>query len=473
LPTRAAAAEGCSRADSAWRCTSRNRAPRTAEACAQRSIDSSSSNCRSSFSSGCKGWRGGTRRTCCCGCPASPSWIGGHYLISASPPLSSHVGGQLLELHERPSHFDHALQQLHALPRTLPALCLHMSGLQSAQLRQMLSLAPWLEVLALVLCFHFDSLSFVQAAAPSLHTLRLLHCGPKEPEGPSAQERLDQLLLLQHRSGYLSRLNPDNPCNNCPDANTAACAVVPPAGGSVLLPTAQCTCKTGWSGDRCTEPATSTPPAAVVNGNWSLWSVCSSTCGGGAQWRTCTNPAPANGGAQCSGNSFQSCNTQSCTFPSPGGAGSSSSTGVTGPVQPAGTSCSCSCCTGAYCSAKLVGYAPISSCSGANCLAQCRSAFPTQCPAAGANGVAGGTCSTSSSNSGGGGGGGGGDGGDGSGSAGVGGGNNESDGASSQAGVPCSYGVTATPVLGRRPPRSPSSSEIVFLLTADTPRYAN
>jgi len=58
-----------------------------------------------------------------------------------------------------------------------------------------------------------------------------------------------------------------NPCNNCPADTTATCAVVPPAGGSVLLPTAQCTCKAGWSGDRCTEP--STPTAPPVDSGWS------------------------------------------------------------------------------------------------------------------------------------------------------------------------------------------------------------
>ena len=36
---------------------------------------------------------------------------------------------------------------------------------------------------------------------------------------------------------------------------------------------------------------------------WSDWSECSATCGGGTQsrYRTCTNPAPAYGGADCSG----------------------------------------------------------------------------------------------------------------------------------------------------------------------------
>ncbi|NTW15546.1 MAG: hypothetical protein HGA38_04260 [Candidatus Moranbacteria bacterium] len=49
-----------------------------------------------------------------------------------------------------------------------------------------------------------------------------------------------------------------------------------------------------------------------INGAWSDWSACSVTCGGGTQSRTCTNPAPANGGAACVGAATQACNTQPC-----------------------------------------------------------------------------------------------------------------------------------------------------------------
>ncbi|XP_041347701.1 coadhesin-like isoform X2 [Gigantopelta aegis] len=53
---------------------------------------------------------------------------------------------------------------------------------------------------------------------------------------------------------------------------------------------------------------------------WDDWSTCSVSCGGGSQarsrYRTCTNPAPAFGGAECEGETEDSeereCNTQHC-----------------------------------------------------------------------------------------------------------------------------------------------------------------
>ena len=67
----------------------------------------------------------------------------------------------------------------------------------------------------------------------------------------------------------------------------------------------------------------------LVNGTWANWptsfDTCSATCGGGTQskTRTCTNPAPSNGGLECvlsdgSGNrgttecQTQTCNSQAC-----------------------------------------------------------------------------------------------------------------------------------------------------------------
>ena len=56
-----------------------------------------------------------------------------------------------------------------------------------------------------------------------------------------------------------------------------------------------------------------------TDGGWSDfgdWSKCSAECGGGTQTRsrTCTNPAPANGGAECSGDAEKTrdCNLEDC-----------------------------------------------------------------------------------------------------------------------------------------------------------------
>ena len=57
--------------------------------------------------------------------------------------------------------------------------------------------------------------------------------------------------------------------------------------------------------------------ACPVDGGWSAYGVCSLTCGGGTQTRTCTNPSPAGGGSSCSGSSFKACNTQVCICASP------------------------------------------------------------------------------------------------------------------------------------------------------------
>lgn len=49
---------------------------------------------------------------------------------------------------------------------------------------------------------------------------------------------------------------------------------------------------------------------------WRAWDVCSVTCGTGTQTRTrdCTNPTPANGGADCTGDTTEvtSCEEGPC-----------------------------------------------------------------------------------------------------------------------------------------------------------------
>ncbi len=59
--------------------------------------------------------------------------------------------------------------------------------------------------------------------------------------------------------------------------------------------------------------------SASVDGAWTdftPWSECSEECDGGTQSRnrTCTNPAPANGGAECTGDAEESqiCNADPC-----------------------------------------------------------------------------------------------------------------------------------------------------------------
>merc|ERR1712002_1222455 len=56
----------------------------------------------------------------------------------------------------------------------------------------------------------------------------------------------------------------------------------------------------------------SQPSECPVNGGWSVWGVCSKTCGGGEQTRECTDPAPGQNGQDCDGDTSQPCNTCPC-----------------------------------------------------------------------------------------------------------------------------------------------------------------
>ncbi|KAL9968789.1 hypothetical protein ACROYT_G020914 [Oculina patagonica] len=98
-------------------------------------------------------------------------------------------------------------------------------------------------------------------------------------------------------------------CGGGTQTRQRSCTNPPPSGGGnnclILGPPVQT--------QRCNENP------CPVDGDWSDWSewgACSVTCGGGTQQRsrTCTNPPPSNGGAQCSGDSTESqeCNDNSC-----------------------------------------------------------------------------------------------------------------------------------------------------------------
>ncbi|XP_069140374.1 uncharacterized protein [Argopecten irradians] len=71
-------------------------------------------------------------------------------------------------------------------------------------------------------------------------------------------------------------------------------------------------------GDSSEATSCTLSPCPVDGGytDWSPWGTCTVTCGGGTQDRTrsCTNPAPAHGGANCNGTDFeqQDCNTAVC-----------------------------------------------------------------------------------------------------------------------------------------------------------------
>ncbi|XP_076099012.1 SCO-spondin-like isoform X4 [Mytilus galloprovincialis] len=95
-------------------------------------------------------------------------------------------------------------------------------------------------------------------------------------------------------------------------------------GGSIHTRTRSCSNpKPQYGGDECegnkTETQICNTQHCPIDGQWSNWSVftsCSETCGGGdhSRNRSCTEPEPKYGGQQCPGddNQTQNCNTQPC-----------------------------------------------------------------------------------------------------------------------------------------------------------------
>ena len=106
-------------------------------------------------------------------------------------------------------------------------------------------------------------------------------------------------------SCYRHEYTCDSSCAGCPAAES--CPTDCGYGGGTV-PDGSCGDTTCSATESCCTP---------VDGGWSDWGACSVSCGGGTQTKTCTNPAPNECGAACSGDSSQACNTQPCPTPYP------------------------------------------------------------------------------------------------------------------------------------------------------------
>ncbi|MFA5047421.1 MAG: right-handed parallel beta-helix repeat-containing protein [Patescibacteria group bacterium] len=158
--------------------------------------------------------------------------------------------------------------------------------------------------------------------------------------------------------------------------------IVPIDGGWSAWPTTWSTCSVACGGGTqshtrtCDNPApanggapcvgsdTESQPcntqACPVDGGWSDWGACSVVCGSGTQIRTCTNPAPANGGNNCTGASSQACSVtcaigKSCVSNTCVTCETACPTGICGSwTNSCGTSITCSACpTGQTCTSGV------------------------------------------------------------------------------------------------------------------------
>ena len=127
----------------------------------------------------------------------------------------------------------------------------------------------------------------------------------------------------------------------------------PVDGGWSAFGVCSATCGGGTQTRTCSTPAPSGGGATCIGASsqacntdacpagWTDFGACSVTCGGGTQTRTCTNPAPSDGGADCVGASWQACNTAACGSDSSDSTGASAtasdSTGASATASAAGT----------------------------------------------------------------------------------------------------------------------------------------
>ncbi len=152
------------------------------------------------------------------------------------------------------------------------------------------------------------------------------HC---EPNGNCQTLSLPESGLAGHVNAPGNNLHANDHSGVCTCSELNNCPI---NGGWTDFGLCSKTCGGGTQSRTCTNPAPANggvncvgdttqscnTQACPIDGGWTQWGECSKTCGGGTQSRTCTNPAPAYGGSNCIGDSNQSCNNQECeTEPSP------------------------------------------------------------------------------------------------------------------------------------------------------------
>jgi hypothetical protein len=136
------------------------------------------------------------------------------------------------------------------------------------------------------------STSFASAGAGSEYPFQLRAYIPPGPVGSPPLYRSDTGLTC-FTSPWIEALGV---ANTSQIAVSVACAL--PLGQNCLL----------W-GKLDVACYTNGQPAVPINGGWSSWGACNSTC---AQTRSCTSPSPDNGGMECTGESYQACAESPC-----------------------------------------------------------------------------------------------------------------------------------------------------------------
>ncbi|XP_072311586.1 complement component 7b [Eucyclogobius newberryi] len=138
---------------------------------------------------------------------------------------------------------------------------------------------------------HYDNWAASVQDFPEVIEPKVQHRSLEKQLIHSDAARLKKFYLRRALEQFLSEQDPCHcrPCQN---------------NGAPLLSGAQCTCvcRPGTSGPSCELGVVTGEQPGVVHGGWSCWTAWS-PCSGGQRSRTrsCTNPAPRGGGAQCIG----------------------------------------------------------------------------------------------------------------------------------------------------------------------------